>query len=235
MIEQTGRTRLTRQQVYSICALLFAFLCNQLSFQGGRLLAFWRYHYDFTLPLDGRVPFLPWTLSIYFGAFVFWAVSLYFCSLRPREESDRLFCADVLSKLVSFLIFVILPTTNLRPAVDGSGLFDYGMRFLYWIDRPDNLFPSIHCLISWFCWIGVRQRKDIPAAYRWFSFAAALAVCVSTVTTKQHVLVDIAGGVLLAEVCYYIAGFSRISAVYGRFVTWVHCRLSDRKKSQNAA
>ena len=171
----TDTRRLTRQQVYSVCALVIAFLANQLAFQGARVFSFWRYHFDFTLPLDLKIPFLPWTLSIYFGAFVFWAVSLYFCSLRPREESDRLFCADIISKIVSFLFFVILPTTNVRPPVNGTGLFDAGMRFLFWIDRADNLFPSIHCSMSWLCWLWVRGKREIPLFWRLASFVFAAA------------------------------------------------------------
>ena len=218
MTQLTGKTRLTRRQFYTICALLFAFLCNQLSFQGGRLLAFWRYHYDFTLPLDLQVPFLPWTIVIYFGAFVFWAVSLFFCSLQEREESDRLFSADLLSKIVSFLFFVILPTTNVRPVVAGSGFFDYGMRFLYWIDRADNLFPSIHCSMSWLCWVWMRGKKHIPLGWRTFSMLFAIAVCISTLTTRQHVLIDAAGGIVLAEACYAVAGNVRVRGVYTRFM-----------------
>lgn len=42
------------------------------------------------------------------------------------------------------------------------------MRLLYWIDAADNLFPSIHCLVSWLCWIGVRRRRDIPYGYSFF-------------------------------------------------------------------
>ena len=212
----TDTRRLTRQQVYSVCALVIAFLANQLAFQGARVFSFWRYHFDFTLPLDPKIPFLPWTLSIYFGAFVFWAVSLYFCSLRPREESDRLFCADIISKIVSFLIFVILPTTNVRPPVNGMGLFDAGMRFLFWIDRADNLFPSIHCSMSWLCWLWVRGKREIPLFWRIASFVFAVAVCFSTLTTRQHVFVDVIGGILLAEACYAVAGNACVRGVYTR-------------------
>lgn len=28
--------------------------------------------------------------------------------------------------------------------------------------------PSIHCLVSWFCYIGIRGRSNIPKAYRGF-------------------------------------------------------------------
>lgn len=226
MTQLNAKTRLTRQQVYSVCALLFALFCNQLSFQGGRLLSFWRYHYDFMLPFEREIPLVPWTIVIYFGAFLFWTVSLYFCSCRLREESDRLFCADVLSKIVSFLFFVILPSSIVRPVVEGSGFFDYGMRFLYWIDRGDNLFPSIHCSASWLCWIWVRGRKDIPLFWRVFSLLFAIAICISTLTTRQHVFVDVIGGIALAEACYALAGKEKIRGVYTKAMDLVLTRIT---------
>jgi membrane-associated phospholipid phosphatase len=100
------------------------------------------------------------------------------------------------------------------------------MRFLYWVDSPDNLFPSIHCLTSWMCYIGIRGRRNIPLGYRIFSCLMAIAVFISTLTTKQHVLVDVVGGVLLAEGCYMITGRTRLSVWYGRFFDRLAARIT---------
>lgn len=209
---ERGRSNLA----YSICALAIALLSNQLAFQGARLLSFWRYHFDFTIPLDLKVPVLPWTLLIYIGAFLFWTASLYLCSLQPREDADRLFCADFLVKLISFVLFVIVPTTNVRPSITGGGIFEFGMRMLYRIDRADNLFPSLHCSLSWLCWVWMRGRKDIPFGWRAFSLLFAIAICISTLTTRQHVLADVFGGIALAELCYAAAGRPDLRRYYTR-------------------
>ena len=89
------------------------------------------------------------------------------------------------------------------------------LSLLYQMDAADNLFPSIHCLNSWFCYIAVRGRQEIPRWYQRFSFWAALAVFVSTLTTKQHVIADVIGGALLAEVTWQIAGRTHLGAWYG--------------------
>ena len=208
--------RLTRGQAYSVCALLTALACNQLSFQGGRLLSFWRHHFDFMLPFERHIPLLPWTILIYIGAFLFWTLSLYFCTLQPREQSDRLFCADVLTKIVSFLFFVFLPTMIVRPTQFGPGFFDRCVRLMYAIDPGDNLFPSIHCSMSWLCWIWVRGRREVPPVWRVLSLVFAIAICISTLTMRQHVFVDIVGGVVLAELCWAVAANPRVCTVYTR-------------------
>jgi membrane-associated phospholipid phosphatase len=101
--------------------------------------------------------------------------------------------------------------------VTGNSIWDMAMRFLYQVDSADNLFPSIHCLTSWMCYIGIRGRKNVPLGYRIFSCLMAVAVFLSTLTTKQHVLVDVAGGVLLAEICYWITGHTSLGEKYGNF------------------
>lgn len=213
--------------------LVLTLLWNQLVYSGARFIAGDWYHYDLTTALDEQIPFLPWTIVIYFGCYLFWGVNYYLCAAQTNfqhfikkealtdqsvYERNRFFCADALAKAICLFFFLILPTTNIRPEVTGNGLWDRLMRFLYQVDAADNLFPSIHCLVSWLCWIGVRRRSDIPFFYRWFSLAAALAVCISTLTTRQHVIVDVVGGVLLAELCYLLAGQPKIYNRYSRLL-----------------
>ena len=115
----------------------------------------------------------------------------------------------------TIVIYLLLPTTNVRPSIPEQGFCYQMLAFLYLIDAADNLFPSIHCLNSWFCYIAVRSRREIPRWYQRFSFWAALAVFVSTLTTKQHVIADVIGGALLAEVTWQIAGRTHLGAWYG--------------------
>ena len=93
----------------------------------------------------------------------------------------------------------------IRPEVTETGLWDHAIRFLYQVDKPYNLFPSIHCSVSWLCWLSVRKDTAVPKWYRCFALIAAIAVCVSTLTTRQHVVLDIFGGILTAEICWATA------------------------------
>ena len=83
-------------------------------------------------------------------------------------------------------------------------IWDQALRFVYSIDQSANLFPSIHCLVSWFCYIGIRHQKKIPVWYQRFSLVFAILVCISTQVTKQHYIIDVFGGIILSEVCYLI-------------------------------
>lgn len=53
----------------------------------------------------------------------------------------------------------------------------------------------------------------------------AVLVCVSTLTTKQHVIVDVAGGVLLAEFCYWIAKKPILSKSYEKVLDMINDKI----------
>ena len=205
--------------------LALTILWNEAVYLGARQIAQSWHHYDMTTYIDRLVPFLSWTVSIYFGCYLFWCINYYLWATQERTERDRFFCADFLAKGFCFLLFLLIPTTNIRPEVTGDTVWDNLMKLLYRIDAADNLFPSIHCLVSWFCWIGVRRRKDIPMLYRHFSLAMAVAVCISTLTTRQHVVADVVGGVALAEASFLLAGWAQICKVYTTGISWIKSKV----------
>ena len=212
-----SRKRIETERYFWLSFTL-ALLSNQIVFQGSRFFEKGRYHADLTLPADAVIPFLPWTITIYVGCFLFWLILYRLIARLPRQEADRFFCANLLGKGISFVIFVLFPTTMPRPEVNGMTAWDTFMRFLYWIDAPDNLFPSLHCMISWLCWVGIRGNRQVPLPWRIAALLMAVAVCLSTLTTRQHVLLDVAGGILLSELCYWVAGSRKLLSAYSAFI-----------------
>ena len=163
------------------------------------------YHYDMTVDADAVFPLLPWTIIIYLGCYLFW-VANYACACLQDDarEAKKFLISEISAKVVCCICFLAIPTTMTRPEVPGSDFWSAATRWLYDFDPADNLFPSIHCLTSWFCVIAVRKLKGIPLWYKLLSVLMALAVCLSTLTMKQHVLADVFSGVFLAEGSYQI-------------------------------
>ena len=184
--------------------IFITLLCNHCAYFVSRIFTTGLEHHEVTLSWEHHIPLMPWTIIIYWGCYLFWIANYILAARRDRRTAYRFFCADVTAKLVCLFFYVVFPTTNVRPPVEGTGVFDFLMRLLYQIDAPDNLFPSIHCLTSWFCYMIVRDDKRVPKWYRGLSLIIAIAVCVSTLTTKQHAVVDVIGGVGLAELSYFL-------------------------------
>ncbi len=199
---------------YAVIPLISAFVFNTLIYTGTMVLCKDFHHYDFTTSFDRMVPVIPEFTSIYLICYIFWALNyilnifwalnyILICRIG-KEHMYRFLVGDFLSRVICGVIFVLLPTTLVRPEITGTGFWDQALRMVYSIDQSANLFPSIHCLVSWFCYIGIRGKREIPQWYRRFSMIFALLVCVSTQVTKQHYIIDVAGGLLLGEVCYWI-------------------------------
>ncbi len=120
---------------------------------------------------------------------------------------------------------------NKYPSGAGAGwTVELLMGFVYSVDAADNLFPSIHCLVSWFCYIGIRGKKEIPAWYRGASCVMAVLVCISTLTTKQHVLVDVFGGVALAELCFVIGKREVVWRKYEKLLDKVNEKIFHKEE-----
>ena len=185
--------------------LILAFLWNQIVYCGSRMLMKNHFHYDITTPLDSLIPVIPWTLSIYVFSFLYWPFQYLMCCRPGKDYAYRFLSADFFAKTICLVCFLVFPTTTLRPPISEHGFWNQSLNLLYRLDAPDNLFPSIHCLVSW--------------PYRLFVLGMALAICISTLTTKQHVIPDVAAGILLAEFSYWFVHYSRLDQLYANVLS----------------
>lgn len=202
---------------YGIFPVIFSFVFNCLVYSGSRMIAGGWYHHNIETAVDRSLPFVPQFLIIYFGCYLFWAVNYILIARQERHSVYQFFTGDFISRCICLGFFLLYPTTNTRPVITDGGLWNQLALWLYSIDAADNLFPSIHCLVSWFCYLGIRGKKEIPVWYQRVSAVLAILVFVSTLLTKQHVLVDVAGGILLAELCFCIGRNTNLYKIYERF------------------
>lgn len=171
---------------------------------------------DIGTDLDRAIPVWPIWSTVYFLSYLFWFISYVWVSRESKEMCNRLLTADMMGKLICAVIFVIFPTTFLRPAVDTSTFDGWLLNFIYQIDQPDNLFPSMHCSVSWFSARFVFKCEKIPKWYKIFAFVAAFMVFASVLFTKQHVIIDIFAGVFVAEACTQIASRTKLHKLYDK-------------------
>lgn len=208
---------------YALFSVIFCFVFNSVVYSGTQFLMKDAKHFDLTTKFDRSVPFITEWVLVYVICFAFWGVNYIIIARQGREEWFKFAAGDYLSRVICLIFFVLLPTTNVRPEVVGDGFTDNLMRFIYSVDPAANLFPSIHCLVSWLCFAGIRGRKNIPLWYRAFSCIFAIMVFVSTQLTKQHYIADVIAGVIIAELCLYIGRhtgyYKRIREVFGKLDT----------------
>lgn len=122
--------------------------------------------------------------------------------------------SEVIGKLTCVLIFILLPTTIIRPEVTGTGLTDAMVSWIYGADQPDNLLPSIHCMESWIVARGLMKTKA-PKTAKLLMWCFTGLVCLSVVFVKQHIVLDIPCGILVAELAILISDKLDAPRIYG--------------------
>ena len=200
----------------TVLPLVCTLVLQCLVYLGSKLLMAGAYHYNFETAWDLAIPFLPWTVSIYVGSFLYWVISFLLILRSGTENAFRFLCAHCIALLIALGFFLLLPTTNTRPQIEGGGLWNFGMRLIYALDTPDNLFPSLHCELSWLCFLGLKKAENVPTGGKRLALIFSLLVFVSTLTTKQHILIDVFGGWLIAEVSFRLCGSKKITRLFYR-------------------
>lgn len=83
----------------------------------------------------------------------------------------------------------------------GKGFIAWGLRFLYEADPPYNCFPSLHVAHSFV------SALTCYRVHRGVGIAAAISaslIGISTLFSKQHYILDVIAGILLACAAYAI-------------------------------
>ncbi len=215
--------------LWGILPLLCCVGMNMLVYYAAIVIcADWQYHDYPRLMIDDMIPLVPEWMYIYWGCYLFWGINYCLVARIHREDPAKFYhfvTTDMMSRIVCGFFFFLLPTTNVRPGFEVDSFAAYLLQMLYQADPPVNLFPSIHCLVSWMCFIGIRGNKKIPVWYQVFSCLFALLVLVSTLTTKQHYLLDGVVGILFAEILYALNRKWTVKNYVQRFFDWIHTKL----------
>jgi membrane-associated phospholipid phosphatase len=155
--------------------------------------------------VDRAVPLLPWTIWIYISDYFMVLSALLL--LREVENQNRFLYSYVIIQAVAVSFFVFYPTIyprELHPLPQDGSINVMLFEFIRWVDHPSNCFPSLHvatCFISAFAFL-FESRAKLFIYVGW-----AILICISTLTTKQHYVMDILGGFALASIASWISLF----------------------------
>lgn len=157
------------------------------------------------LPIDKKIPALPYFALIY----VLWFPLIAIFPISLFKEAKNLYELYVICWIIDIFISVIIylayPTTCTRPKdlenIKGGWMLKILYKFSY---KGLNCSPSMHCSISTLVFIFALAASTMPINLRIIYSTTALGIILSTLFTKQHVLIDLVTGVLLALVIFLI-------------------------------
>ncbi len=226
---------------YAIIPLLVVLLYQNIVYFGTKMINGNMVARDLTTDFDRNTSLIPAFSIIYVGCYLFWAFNYVYISKIGRIHFYKFVTTIYITYTVCAIIYCIFPTTIVRPEVDVNSFSTFVLNYIYISDTPTNLFPSMHCMVSWLCFIGLRGINYVPRSFKVVSFVLAALVCISTLVVKQHYVVDLISGIALAEIGYFLVKRGRFwQHIYNFYGTLnekvnlcMHEQLSDDVKTGN--
>lgn len=193
----------------AILPLLLLLVAQCLTYYLAQLINYHWTHYDLTIPwFDDLIPFWSVFIIFYIIAYLLWYLFPLLIFKNDRKAFYNYIIGTLICCGICFIIFIIFPTTNVRPIVDSeSSIFSKLVNLIYQMDSPqmpNNLFPSMHCLISWNIFYVIRKNKNFQFSIRLSITILVMLICLSTQFIKQHYIVDFIMGVIISEVVMLI-------------------------------
>ena len=162
------------------------------------------------VPLDDKIPFIPAFILPYVIWYAYIPLGMIAVCFKDRFLFRRQILTLFPGLILCSLLFVIYPTTvDFRPSAEGSGFFLWVCRIVFACDHPVNVLPSLHCFEA----VAIHLTVFVSGPWRHCRVCRAASavlvtlICLSTVFVKQHSVVDLISGSLLAFLCFAIAGY----------------------------
>ena len=158
---------------------------------------------------DDRIPFcqyfiIPYVLWYFFliGTVIYFALS---CPSK-KEYYQYLGTLGIGMTLFLLISYIYPNGQNMRPDLTGDGIFISAIRFLYKIDTPTNIFPSMHVFNATASCVALFQNERCRRN-RTFTVAQivlTVSIVLSTMFLKQHSVADVMTALILNILCYQL-------------------------------
>ena len=160
--------------------------------------------HDVKRPVDDKIPFFPWTVLPY----CFWFPLIVFYPLVVFRTDPYSYCSYLMTMVMEIMIsvvcYLIYPTSFQRP-VPPNDFWGNFMKFIYHGSyRGLNCAPSLHCSS---CFLVICVSSTCVGRNLWiriFTILIAVMIVLSTLTTKQHTLIDVLTAVPLFMISRFL-------------------------------
>lgn len=160
-------------------------------------------YYLIECKVDHFIPFCEYFIVPYLFWFVYVAGSFVWFLWQEGDKLFYKFSAVMFGGMtIALIIYTLFPNgIHLRPNIDPSkNVFAWATSMIYAADTCTNVFPSLHVYTS--AVIGIFFSKtQLAARKRWVKplmFGISASIILSTVFLKQHSVLDLLAGSVMA-------------------------------------
>jgi membrane-associated phospholipid phosphatase len=157
-----------------------------------------RHTSNFSIYLDHEFPLIPPFIIVYLSAYI-QAVMPYFVlkDIRTVRKGALVYFIAIGA---AYVFFLLMPVKIERPILVGTDVFTWILAKAYMIDKPYNMFPSLHVALSFIpAFLCFRESRKY-----WYMFLWSATIALSTLLVKQHYIADVLAGFGLACATYFL-------------------------------
>jgi membrane-associated phospholipid phosphatase len=172
-------------------------------FQTGILL----HEYDLLIRMDTQIPFVPEFVWIYHTLIPVTAATS-FILFHDKKLFSLMTYGNLAAGAVLCIFYILIPSYYPREAyVDTNTISGLLVELTRGIDGANNTFPSGHVTFSWLLayFVGLSKKGKQYLSLRIVYLCWAVLIATSTLTLKQHYLIDVVSGIALASIIFYIS------------------------------
>jgi len=154
------------------------------------------------LAWDGLLAFHPLAWLFYLSLWVYTSLPV---ALQP-SFGHLLFYGLAIALVCAFGLSFFFLWPTMVPSSYGLPP-EHPWNLLAGVDAPGNAFPSLHVATSAFsaAWLDAQFRAmKLSQRWRWGNAIWCVAIILSTLSTRQHVLLDVLGGVVLGTMAAWV-------------------------------
>lgn len=149
--------------------------------------------------IDVWIPFESSFLYTYLSLWIY--VSLPPALMKSKKELFFYGGYVGILSIIGILFYVFFPTVIPQNINDWANKPD--INWLKSVDMGGNAFPSMHVASAFFSFFWLNKQLELmnaDSSIRWISFFWCTGIIYSTLAVKQHVFLDVIGGLILGGV-----------------------------------
>ena len=175
-----------------ILLFLIVIVLNTIGYKAAQILR--PDGFSVTTWLDSLVPYISYFVIPY-ALYVPVVLVPFFLYWKDYKNYRTVSISFLLILVISIIIYLMFQTTTARASVGPTDMFNAGVLTVYALDAPLNSLPSLHVSMTVIAtlFIYIRNRK-----LGTYIIPITALIILSTVFIKQHAVLDVIAGLVLA-------------------------------------
>ncbi len=155
--------------------------------------------------IDTLIPFKIEAIIPYCSWYFLLFIVPYYYYKKDKDLFSKYIISYILISFIANIIFILCPTTVNRPIINGNGILNNIAKIIFSVDdKAVNCFPSLHCAISFLWIIYTLSIKNSNKYIKLIITIISISIIISTLLIKQHVFIDMIGGICLTSLVIII-------------------------------